>query len=112
MTYGQRLIDANEAKAALLGWETDPTDEEIEHTIDHLPTADAVFVVRCGKCNFCETFYPEKQIGKEARQVWFCKLHRCNRKPDEFCSDGEAVIKERRSYQSVGAESMRKAVKK
>ena len=33
-----RLVDA------------DPTDEEIEHTIDHLPTVDAVEVVRCADC--------------------------------------------------------------
>lgn len=36
-----RLIDADEAKKALTGWETDPTDEEIEYTIDNLPTVDA-----------------------------------------------------------------------
>lgn len=36
-----RLIDAEEAKKALMGWETDPTDEEIEITIDRIPTVDA-----------------------------------------------------------------------
>lgn len=40
-----RLIDANEAKEALTGWDTDPTDEEIERTIDGLPTIEAAPVV-------------------------------------------------------------------
>lgn len=38
----RRLIDADAAKEALTGWETEPTDEEIEYTIDHIPTVDAV----------------------------------------------------------------------
>jgi hypothetical protein len=50
---------------------------------------DAVEVVRCVDCKFCRTFFPEKEIGKEARQVWYCDLYRCNRKTDEYCSDGE-----------------------
>ncbi|MBR3965442.1 MAG: hypothetical protein IKJ91_11775 [Clostridia bacterium] len=37
-----RYIDANLAKTALLGWDTDATDEEIERTIDKIPTADVV----------------------------------------------------------------------
>lgn len=44
MAAKKRLVDADEAKEALLGWETDPTDEEIEYTIDNLPTVDAVEV--------------------------------------------------------------------
>lgn len=35
-----RYIDAELAKEALTGWETDPLDEEIERTIDNIPTAD------------------------------------------------------------------------
>lgn len=40
-----RPIDADEAKKALTGWGTYPTDEEIEHTIDELPTVEAAPVV-------------------------------------------------------------------
>lgn len=40
-----RLIDANAAKKALTGWDDNPTDEEIEHTIDELPAINAVPVV-------------------------------------------------------------------
>jgi hypothetical protein len=39
-----RYIDADEAKEALTGWDTDPTDEEIEWTIDNVPTADVAEV--------------------------------------------------------------------
>ena len=52
-------------------------------------TKEIVEVVRCKDCKFCRTFYPIKEIDKEAIQVWYCDLYRCNRKPDEFCSDGE-----------------------
>lgn len=37
-----RYIDANLVKEALIGWETDPTDDEIEYVIDNIPTADVV----------------------------------------------------------------------
>ena len=57
--------------------------------VNEAPTVDAVEVVRCKDCKFCRTFYPIKEIDKEAIQVWYCDLYRCNRKPDEFCSDGE-----------------------
>jgi hypothetical protein len=35
-----RYIDAELAKEALTGWETDPLDEEIERAIDNIPTAN------------------------------------------------------------------------
>lgn len=38
----KRLIYAEDAKKSLTGWETDPTDEEIEYTIDNIPTVDAI----------------------------------------------------------------------
>lgn len=37
-----RYIDADKAKSELLGWETDPTDDEIEYAIDNIPTEDVV----------------------------------------------------------------------
>lgn len=39
------LIKRADVKESLLGWETDPTDEEIEYTIDGIPAVDAVEVV-------------------------------------------------------------------
>lgn len=50
-----RLIDADEAKKALTGWDTDPTDEEIERTIDELPTIEAAPVNK-NPCGFCGKF--------------------------------------------------------
>ena len=50
MATEKRLIYMEDAKAALLGWDTDPTDEEIEYTLDKLPEVDAVEVVRCKDC--------------------------------------------------------------
>ncbi len=34
------LIRRDDVLKALLGWETDPTDEEIEYTIKSIPTAE------------------------------------------------------------------------
>ena len=45
--------------------------------------------VLCKDCKSCRTFYPIKEIDKEAVQVWYCDLYRCNCKPDDFCSYGE-----------------------
>lgn len=72
-----RYIDANLAKEALLGWDTDPTDEEIEYVIDEIPTADVVEVVRCRDCWFrvrkplLDDFYCE-QTGAKIKQHHFC----------------------------------------
>lgn len=50
-----RYIDANLVKKSLLGWETDFTDEEIEYTLDNIPTADVVEVVHgYWKCDYDE----------------------------------------------------------
>lgn len=59
-----RLINADEVKKALMGWETDPTDEEIEYVIDNLPTVvesvrHGKWIVNkwgalvCSECNWC-----------------------------------------------------------
>lgn len=39
-------IERNKAKEALTGWDTDPTDEEIEYTLDKIPAADVAEVKR------------------------------------------------------------------
>lgn len=54
MVNEKRLIYLEDAKEALIGWETDPTDEEIEWTLDQLPKVDAVEVVRCKDCRHLE----------------------------------------------------------
>lgn len=50
-----RLIDADEAKEALTGWGTYPTDGEIEDTIDELPTIEAA-PINNNPCGFCGKF--------------------------------------------------------
>jgi len=85
-----RLIDAEEAKKALMGWETDPTDEEIEYTIDNLPAIDSApirhgkWVVNkwgalvCSECNWnapmIETgsFTTRRQEYDRSRYCWHC----------------------------------------
>lgn len=91
----KRLIDANalydkvEQKYKVSSGRMHSGYREFLDMICDAPTVDAVEVVRCKDCRFCRTFFPEKQIGKEARRVWYCDLYRCNRKADEYCSDGE-----------------------
>jgi hypothetical protein len=53
-----RYVDANLVKEALIGWETDPTDEEIEYTIDKIPTADAAEVIHAKWIINSDGYYP------------------------------------------------------
>lgn len=62
-----RLIEADAAKAALTGWETDPTDEEIEYAIDNIPTVDAV-ILPCKPGDI--VFY----MNRYRRKVWPMKI--------------------------------------
>ena len=81
MVNEKRLIYLEDAKDALIGWETDPTDDEIEYTLDSLPKVDAVEVVHgrwiendacclrsCSVCGFeitddaCFELYGDYQI--------------------------------------------------
>ena len=72
-----------------VGWCNKPPCYRVERVVDHLITNGVTIPVRCKDCRYVDTFYPEKPIGEEARQVWFCKLYKHTRKPDEHCSDGE-----------------------
>ena len=53
MANEKRLIYLEDAKEALTGWETDPTDEEIKYTLDNLLTGEAVEVAH-GRWNRVE----------------------------------------------------------
>ena len=86
MANKKRLIYVEDAKEALTGWETDPTDEEIEYTLDNLPTVDAVEVVRCKDCkhynasvNSC--FNRQWDMESATEVPFVCE--------DDFCSYGE-----------------------
>ena len=80
-----RYIDANLVKDALLGWETEPTDEEIEYAIDNIPTADVVEVVRCKDCKYYNNRYAvcEHEHWQDA-EGWDEDVL-----PTDFCSYGE-----------------------
>ena len=86
MQTEKRLIYLEDAKAALVGWDTDPTDEEIEWTLDQLPEVDAVEVVRCCDCVSCKVILDNVGAGH-----WHCKkrygLPEVD--PTDFCSGGE-----------------------
>ena len=45
------LISRQAAIDALTGWETDPTDEEIELTLNNLPPIQPE-IIRCRECKF------------------------------------------------------------
>lgn len=62
-----KYIDCEYAKKALIGWDTDPTDEEIEYALDELPAADVVEVVH-GK--WLKTKYPEQYQCSECYYEW------------------------------------------
>ena len=96
MKNKKRLIYLEDAKEALTGWETDPTDEEIEYTLDNLPTVDAVEVVRCMDCKkgrpIDKSKCPEKYFKAD------CVVCECEEvvgdepmiyEPTHFCSYGE-----------------------
>lgn len=94
MTNEKRLICLEDAKEALIGWDTDPTDEEIEYTLDGLPRVDAVEVVHArwenirnfgsgncfGYCSNCKT--PQKAADATALKYGHKFCHWCGAKMD------------------------------
>ena len=78
MANEKRLIYLEDAKDALIGWETDPTDDEIEYTLDSLPKVDAVEVVRCKDC-------------KDYLEDGYCFRLGVYMNEDDFCSYGEKM---------------------
>ena len=53
-----RLLKESDVLDAVLGWETDPLDEELERAIKSLPSADAVDI---------KAIYDAGYSGKEVR---------------------------------------------
>lgn len=75
-----RYINANLAKEALIGWDTDATDEEIEYAIDNVPTADVAEVVRCKDCKHYFYGICTRVIVSEPIRVYMTD--------NDFCSYG------------------------
>lgn len=80
MAKEKRLIYANDAKEALIGWDTDPTDEEIEYTIDKITTVDAVPVVH-GRWEKREAVvFDDELVGyrcSECNTTWDAETNYC-----------------------------------
>ena len=80
-------INREDAKKSLIGWDTDPTDEEIEYALDNIPTADVVEVVHG---------YWEEVIGDIRCSV--CKISQDNGHKHNYCPEcGAKMDGERRS---------------
>ena len=87
---GKRLIDAN----ALISYMDECSKESrfrvyygyAESFINDAPTIDAVPVVRCRECKYCEpeNYHCDHPMGTAAP---------LKRKPDDFCSYGERMEK-------------------
>ena len=76
-------INREDAKKSLIGWDTDPTDEEIEYALDNIPTADVVEVVRCRDCRMF--------VDDKSALTTYCTRECKNLtvKIDDYCSYGE-----------------------
>ena len=66
--------------------EDDDYEDLDEYIADELYNAGYRKVIQCKDCVFCEVVYPVKMLGKEAEEVWYCRLLRQCTKPDVFCS--------------------------
>lgn len=80
-----RYIVAEDLKMELIGWETEPTDEDIERVIDNMPTADVAPVVH-GRWLTWEEQFPGEMTREKSRLGVFCSA--CHNHADnmfDFC---------------------------
>ena len=71
------LIRRSEIKRALLGWDYDPSDEDLECAIDSLPAVDAVEVVHA---KWVEWWPPKNMILTGEEVLFVCS--KCTAKYD------------------------------
>ena len=76
-------IVADDLKMELIGWETEPTDEDIERVIDNMPTADVAPVVPGWWERVDSSYYRWTRSGIILVD---CATYRCSR-----CGRGTAV---------------------
>jgi hypothetical protein len=74
-----RLIDAEELKTAFPCGESVRT-ESVRATIDHMPTVDAIPVVRCKDCKWWNTDEIHKCVAYDAFRITDA---------DDYCAWGE-----------------------
>lgn len=85
----QRLIDANDLIDFIdVGHLRHPgelcfSEIDVVNLLLHAPTVDAVEVVRCEDCMYC-------QSGENEAEKWeYCTCHNINIGPHAFCSFGD-----------------------
>ena len=74
MRRGEQMSDYVERQAvidALTGWETDPTDEEIEMAIKELPFAHP-YIIRCKDCIKHEVCRTSAVWAVAPNDDWYC----------------------------------------
>ena len=74
-------IKRTEVIESLTGWETEPTDMDIEYTINGIPSADVINVVRCKDCGL-------KYYSDSGKNLW-CDVFDCIMPKDGYCSFGD-----------------------
>lgn len=75
-----RLIDADRLLKMMAHWKPYMDMYYVRRAVEHMPTIDAVPVVRCGECIY---------KGRVGDQIIFCKNFERDMIPDDFCSCGE-----------------------
>ena len=87
-----RLIDANAIKYREYrggGGREYPENIVTEYEIAKMPTVEAVEVVRCKDCKFCERDHTLDGGGDEYYYCWHVVMEHGQARPNEFCCHGE-----------------------
>ena len=84
-----RLIDADALMHALSVLEFSGDMGDAMEILDNFPTVDAVEVVRCKDCKWCNKEYYGEQ---ETEWVWYCPNVEHMVGDNWFCADGEKKV--------------------
>ncbi len=97
MAPKKRLIDAyafykkfvNDTPTITMGEQRYVATWRISDLIADSPTVDAVEVVRCKDCKYCERDHTLDGGGDEYYYCWNCVMEHGQARANEFCSYGE-----------------------
>lgn len=59
---------------------------EVKAMLEDIPAIDAVLVVRCKDCSYCDGFWGP---FIEPNEIGICEINMMAAKPNDFCSYGE-----------------------
>lgn len=82
MSEPKDYILRSKAIKAVTGWQTDPTDEELEWALLQVPSADVVEVVRCKDCKYDSLCFSDVEMTNRSKTENIYKQI-------EWCSYGE-----------------------